>query len=256
MPPTRGVLLSSARLKKKVVEVAETVVRACSEVVDYVARRFAKVVSVWTIGRLLKAAGFAWKRMRTSCKPQRDEQMFAFFKDELNQLKQMEDRGEIDLFFFDEAGFSLQPVVPYAWQRVGQTQIIPSRKGSNFTVIGLINRQGLLRYCLQAKAPKTQDIVDFFEALSPRKKTIIIMDQAPTHTANAFMERAQTWREKGLFIQLLPAASPELNYIEMLWKKIKYQWLPREAYTSAQSLHDHLHTILDLVGTKYQIHFA
>jgi hypothetical protein len=36
----------------------------------------------------------------------------------------MEDKGEIDLFFFDEAGFSLQPVVPYAWQRIGQTQII------------------------------------------------------------------------------------------------------------------------------------
>ena len=104
---------------------------------DYVAQKWGIEVSVWTIGRILKAAGFVWKRMRRSCKPRRDEVLFRFFHKELEQLKSLEDQGEIDLFFFDEAGFSLQPVVPYAWQRVGQTQIIPSTKGANQQVMGL-----------------------------------------------------------------------------------------------------------------------
>ncbi|MEO1416230.1 MAG: winged helix-turn-helix domain-containing protein [Bacteroidota bacterium] len=121
------------------ISVAETVVRKRADLLDYVSKKFHKTVSVWTIGRILKEAGFVWKRMRKSCKPRRDEVLFAFFKEELRLLKQMEDNNEIELFFFDEAGFSLQPVVPYAWQRIGQNQIIPATQGKNFTVMGMIN---------------------------------------------------------------------------------------------------------------------
>jgi len=236
--------------------VAETVVRKRADLVDYVLRKFHKTLSVWTIGRILKEAGFVWKRMRKSCKPKQDKVLFAFFKEELRLLKQMEDKGEIELFFFDEAGFSLQPVVPYAWQRVGQTQIIAASQGKNFTVMGMINRKGQFRYQMKDKAPKAEDIIEFFDQMNPQKKTIIILDQAPTHTAGKFKERIKQWNEKNLYFQFLPKASPELNYIEMLWRKIKYQWMPREAYVSVQNLKMHLKTILDFVGKDYPIHFA
>jgi transposase len=239
-----------------VISVAETVVRSRAELVDYVAKKFHKDVSVWTIGRILKEAGFVWKRMRKSCKPNRDEVLFAFFKEELRLLKEMEDKGEIDLFFFDEAGFSLQPVVPYAWQRIGQTQIIAATQGKNFTVMGMINRKGQFQYQIQNKAPKAEDIIAFFDQVVPQRKTIIILDQAPTHTAEKIKERIKEWNKKNLYFQFLPKASPELNYIEMLWRKIKYQWMPREAYDSAKNLKMHLTTILDFIGKDYQIHFA
>lgn len=235
---------------------AETVVRSRSELVDYVAQKWGIEVSVWTIGRILKAAGFVWKRMRRSCKPRRDEVLFRFFHEELEQLKSLEDQGEIDLFFFDEAGFSLQPVVPYAWQRVGQTQIISSTKGANQQVMGLISRKGVFRYLSQEKAFKTPDIIEFFDRFTPEKKTIIILDNAPTHTASEFKERIKQWKQKQLFIQFIPRASPELNYIEMLWRKMKYQWLPREAFLSKKNLKMHLQIILDNIGKDYQIHFA
>lgn len=235
---------------------AETVVRSRSDLVDYVLRKFHKPLSVWTIGRILKKAGFVWKRMRKSCKPKRDEVLFRFFKAELRLLKQMEDQGEIDLFFFDEAGFSLQPVVPYAWQRIGQTQLIAATQGKNFSVMGMINRKGQFQYQIKEKAPKTEDLIEFFNQMNPQKKTIVILDQASTHTAIKFKERIREWNKKNLYFQFLPKASPELNYIEMLWRKIKYQWMPREAYWSAQNLKMHLRTILDFVGKDYHIHFA
>jgi len=34
----------------------------------------------------------------------------------------------------------------------------------------------------------------------------------------------------------LPPYSPELNLIEILWRKIKYQWLPLRAYLSFNHL--------------------
>jgi len=72
--------------------VAETGVRSRSELVAYVAQKRGIEVSVWTIGRILKAAGFVWKRMRRSCKPRRDEVLFRFFQEELEKLKNLEDR--------------------------------------------------------------------------------------------------------------------------------------------------------------------
>ncbi len=235
---------------------AETIIRRRSDLVDYAFQKWNKTVSVWTIGRILKSAGYVWKRMRKSCQFRRDEVLFKFFKEEIKLLKASEDRGEIDLFFYDEAGFSLHPVVPYAWQKVGFTQIIASSKGRNSSVMGIISRKGSFKYQLSPKAPKTQDVIDFIDQLEIKKKTIIVMDQAPTHTAKIFKERIKIWREKGLLIQFLPKASPELNIIEMLWRKIKYQWMPREAYQSLKLLKMHLITILDHIGKDYPIHFA
>lgn len=235
---------------------AETTIRRRSDLVDYASKKWAKKLSVWTIGRLLRSAGYVWKRMRKSCEFGRDEVLFGFFKEEIKKLKVLEDQGEIDLFFYDEAGFSLQAVVPYAWQKIGTTQTIASSQGGNSTVMGMISRKGGFNYQLKTKAPKAQDVIDFIDQMEIKKKTIIVMDQAPTHTAKAFKERMISWKKKGLYIQFLPKASPELNIIEMLWRKIKYQWLPREAYQSLKLLRMHLQVILDHIGKDYQIHFA
>lgn len=231
-------------------------IRRRSDLVDYVAEKWAKSVSKWTIGRLLKAAGFVWKRMRRSMKPHRDEVLFAFFKEELSHLKASEDAGEIELLFYDESGFSLQPAVPYAWQRIGTTQAITSTKGNNYTVMGLMSRKGFFQYQLRETAVRTDDMIAFFEQFTPSKKTIVIMDQASIHVANRFKERFKSWKEKQLYIQFLPKASPELNYIEILWRKIKYEWIPREAYQSPKQLFMYLEIILDNIGKDYQIHFA
>ncbi len=36
----------------------------------------------------------------------------------LAELKERERKGEIDLRYFDESGFSLMPYVPYAWRPI------------------------------------------------------------------------------------------------------------------------------------------
>ena len=34
------------------------------------------------------------------------------------------------------------------------------------------------------------------------------------------------WVKRGLIIKYLPPYSPELNLIEILWRFMKYDWLP------------------------------
>jgi len=54
----------------------------------------------------------------------------------------------------------------------------------------------------------------------------------------------------------LPTYSPELNLIEILWRKIKYEWLPVTAYQSFPALTHHVLQVLSDYGGKYRINFV
>ena len=62
--------------------------------------------------------------------------------------------------------------------------------------------------------------------------------------------------EKNLTIYRIPTYSPELNVIEIVWRKIKYNWLPFEAYKSFADLKRELFNVLANIGTSYNVNFS
>ena len=48
----------------------------------------------------------------------------------------------------------------------------------------------------------------------------------------------------------------EINIIEIIWRKIKYEWLPFSAYQSLQALQDALFDVLANIGKRYHTKFA
>ena len=63
------------------------------------------------------------------------------------------------------------------------------------------------------------------------------------------------WKKKGLDLYFLPGYAPELNLIEILWRFIKYYWLPFSAYLNFCALVEAVEDILVNVGSKYKIAF-
>src|SRR5256886_5774839 len=90
----------------------------------------------------------------------------------------------------------------------------------------------------------------------PRKKTVVVIDNASVHTSEEFEECLPRWKKQGLIIKSLSTYSPELNLIEILWRNIKYTWLPFSAYQGLNALRDALENILKNFGSKYQTTFA
>ena len=86
--------------------------------------------------------------------------------------------------------------------------------------------------------------------------TVVVMDNASIHTSEDFDDRIPYWKKQGLIIKYLPPYSPELNLIEILWRRIKYTWLPFSAYACLNALSEALEAILSHVGSEYQITFA
>ena len=77
-----------------------------------------------------------------------------------------------------------------------------------------------------------------------------------THTSHEFNENIERWKEKGLIIYHRPPYSPELNIIEIIWRKIKYEWLPFSAYESYDSLQQELFHVLGNIGKDFKVEFA
>jgi transposase len=87
------------------------------------------------------------------------------------------------------------------------------------------------------------------------KSCLLILDNASIHRSKAFKAHIDRWLGCGLMLHYLPTYSPELNLIEMLWKKVKYEWLPLNATTSFKTLQKELQTVLEDIGNKYTITF-
>jgi transposase len=70
------------------------------------------------------------------------------------------------------------------------------------------------------------------------------------------MKKIEEWKKKNLEIFWLPAYSPKLNLIEILWKFIKYEWVEASAYESKKSLRSYLTKVIEDFGTEYVINFT
>ncbi len=68
-----------------------------------------------TIQRILKSLKMSWLRMRRGIAGQ-PQPIMKKKTDQLQELKRLEERGEISLYYLEETGFSLVPNVPYGWQ--------------------------------------------------------------------------------------------------------------------------------------------
>jgi transposase len=99
--------------------------RALKRVVERLANKTETRLSISSLKRLAKKARLRWKRVRQSLKSLRDPDAFARGQGELDALQKQEDQGKIDLYYFDAAGFALDPSIPYAWQASGAVIELP-----------------------------------------------------------------------------------------------------------------------------------
>jgi transposase len=169
----------------------------------------------------------------------------------------LEDNGYIDLYFGDQSHFGLTPNVPYAWQTKENPILLPAVKGKYQNVVGLMTRKNKLYFEILETTFNSDRIICFMNRFVEQtvKKTIVILDNSPIHKSKKFMAKIEEWKEKDVFIYFLPPYSPELNLIEILWRRIKYQWLDFDAYKSFQNLKEKLNFVLNNFGVKYDIKF-
>lgn len=248
----------SAHEESEIIEQVKASPRSLNRVLAEIEKRYGIKICKETLKRLCKKSGLSWKRVRKSLKRKRNDEAFYAALEEIRGLLKLADEGKIDLYFFDESGFTLEPCVPYAWQPKNETIEIPSSHSKRLNVLGFMSHACHFESYVIEGAVNSDVVIACFNGFTKTitKKTVVIIDNASMHTSKQFLNNIDNWKSKGLIIQNIPPYSPELNRIEILWRKIKYEWLDFSAYESFPSLRETLNDILANIGQKYNISFA
>jgi len=233
--------------------------------VPRLADEFGLRVSGRTLRRLARALGYRWKRGRRSLQARRDPDALAAMHTHLRGLHAAEARGELAVVYVDECRFSRHAPVPYAWQVRGARAVpLPAeREAGGQSVLGFWQPgapgQPLSAYALAGawNAEAFAAAVDEFVAhKQPRGPTVLVLDNASIHRARLVQERRAAWAAKGLTLCFLPAYSPELNRIELLWHRCKHYWLTPADYVCDRTLQQRVAHVLARVGSEYTITFG
>jgi len=170
----------------------------------------------------------------------------------------MSEAGEIDLYYGDETHVCSQGYVPYGWQFPDEEVCIFSEKAYKINCLGLISRQNACRWQTTESTIDAQFVVEFMEEFSFQisRKTFVVLDNARLHKAKIIRERIPYWQKRGLYIFFLPPYSPHLNIAEIVWRKLKKEWLNPEDYLYKDKLFYAVNRCMASVGHSLRIKFS
>jgi len=215
-------------------------------------------ISKDTIKRIVKKRKMTWRRMKRGLSRKPSEWELEVKLPEIEKLKELYEKGEIDLGYLDQVGWSSRACIPYAWQEKDDQIILNDVEGEKINVMGIMNTKNEIYYESYETNTNSDKVIEFLDRFSGtiKMRTVILLDQASIHTSDKVIERLEYWKEKNLELFWLPAYSPELNLIETLWRFMKYEWIEISAYDSHKNLKEYIDKTLKLFGSEYVINFA
>lgn len=216
-------------------------------------------ITICKLRAFLKKLGYSWKRFRKSLKKKQDSKQYAAKLEELKILLQLHKDNYIDLFFADESGFNLEAYIPYGWQPKGEYIEITPCKTKSIQLFGLMSLDNQLQAYSCKGSMNSEMVIAFIDDFFQKREhpTVIVIDNAPIHHSSKFHQKVEEWKDQQCYVFFLPKYSPHLNPIEILWGKIKYEWIRYEDIQTQQQLEEELIQIIKHFGLEkeYNINF-
>lgn len=149
-------------------------------------------------------------------------------------------------------------MIARAWQFAGEEIRILPEQGKRLSVFGLLNTACEGRFWVSEQTIKTGFVIECLEGWIETKfdrPRVLVLDNARIHRSKKMQSKLSEWEERGFYIFYLPPYSPHLNIIEILWRKMKYEWLKPKDYVSFEILTKAIGKILCSLETEYKINF-
>jgi transposase len=213
------------------------------------------------VRRRLREAGLSFKRVVKRPLNTPEPEAYERCKKHLAKLERREERGEIELAYADAAGFSLQASQAMAWQHPQHPLHLTAHDHrKRWNVFGFLRKNNAFEAVVFDQTINDDCVIAAIDHyIRHRTKDSLglhlVIDNAPSHHNNAMLEAQERWKRKKVFIEYLTPYSPHLNRIEILWRRVKYHWLPLCAYQSMEDVRRCLFAVLNSIGTKYHIIF-
>jgi transposase len=200
-------------------------------------------LSARQVRKYLRRMNARYRRTRPSLRHRQDPLARHHARRQLGAYRALARKRQIRLFFFDECGFSPSQPTGRSWALPGQRLERPqeSPQGRRVTALAMYapyGRRRQLRAEVVGKTVTTERVLRALRRLphSRRKKTVVVLDNAPVHRSKKAQEGLKALQSKGLKAVFLPPYSPDLNRIEEEFGVIKYHHLPERTYFTQSQL--------------------
>ena len=213
-------------LKKSAIEFGfETPLWDCKRIQRMIKQELSKTIAISNLWHNLRK----WKL--TPQKPERealekDEQKVKrWLKEELLKIEEQRRKWQAMLYFQDESGVSLTPVLGKTWAKKGKTPKIKvtGNKGG-FCVTSAISPAGRMVFRIEKEIIHAEQHIEFLKQIMrqhPFRKIIVIEDNAKPHIAGLVKDFVRENKNR-IAVYYLPPYSPDLNPDEKVWKYLKH----------------------------------
>lgn len=197
----------------------------CKRIKKLVKEKFHKEIHFSNIWRLLKRLNLSNQVPEKEAFQRSKHKVRYWLKKKWPKIDEHRRRWQAMLYFLDETGVSLIPVVGKTWAPKGKTpKIRVTGKKGGLVVTAAISPAGRLVFRIEKKTIHAKEHIEFLKQIMknhPNRKIIIIEDNASPHIAGQVYNFVVTHKNK-IAIYYLPTYSPDLNPQEDVWKYLKH----------------------------------
>ena len=220
------------------------------------------------IVRILKRKKYVYIWAKYSLEDKQDKEKRELFKEKLDEYMRIakEKPEQVQIWFWDECGFSLRVIRRRTWTRKGKRKKIKGQRRR-----GRVNMMGGLRYsdkkriCFVIKKGDSETFYsqlkklnkevkkewvekgnreDKFEKEGP--KIIIILDNASFHKKKEILTEIEK-NLPNIVLEFLPAYSPDYNLIELVWHSAK-EYIAHRNFENQEELKKVVNNLLNEGG--------
>lgn len=231
----------------------------------YLAQQTGIILSGSQVRRILKRKKFSYIWAKYSLEDKQNPENRAEFKEKLAKYLAMakEHPQQLQIWFWDETGFSLRVIRRKCWGKRGQRKKLTGQRGrGRVNVMGGIREQDRKRVCFFIQKGNADTFYEQVEQLHEfvkhewiaqahsaaqfqqhGPKIVIILDNASYHKRLDIRERI-TKELPNIVLEFLPAYSPDFNLIELVWHSCK-EYIAHRLFKSVDELRNLLENLLN-----------
>jgi transposase len=225
---------------------------------ELLSRRFAVEVSVWTVGRYLRASGLTPQKPVRRAYEQNAVAVRKWLEEEYPAIRELARLDQAHIHWLDEMGLRSAHQAGRSYGRRGQTPVVFGT-GQRFrcNMISSITNRGRLAFMIFRQRFTARVFLNFLGRLlrltrKTKRKVFLIVDGHPVHKSR-LVSRWLAEHATQIRIFWLPPCSPELNPDELLKQDVKTNALDRVRPVNVQEMMANLRSNLRITQGRPQL---
>lgn len=217
------------------------------------------------VRRILKRKKYVYLWAKYSLEAKRDPEKRKAFKQKLEEYLSIERASpeRLQVWFWDESGFSLRVIRRKTWGKKGSRKMVRGdRRKGRVNVMGAVrqsDKKRFVEFLDKGNAANFYKVLEIFyqelvnewveagnqaeDFAEKGAKIVIILDNASLHKTAEWIKKIET-EMPNLHLEFLPEYSPDYNLIELVWHSAK-EYVANRLFKSIEELESLLHQLLN-----------